>query len=352
MKRIISFALIFIMALSLAACRQPKEASVDPTDAPKPTETVTQPTEEPTPAPTEAPTPEPTEAPLPDDPDAIGDCFKDAEIILRIPYGDGEKGAGLEGPDSFGRDWYNGPESFAVEDGTVYILDTAKCRVIVWDGEGFSYIPFSDAPDCGHCSEMAVADDKIYIGNTEEEESIITVYDMTGNKLGNIPMPEDAAESGLNELFNADGRIFMSSNDLVFYELVDGEFVRAYEIDVDHAGEGRYSVVYGDLELVIESGSNTMIGVRRIIGDRVYCKVFEFDPASTAIQTETSYRVYGADGDLIGMTVVDRDSVFALPGSEMFITSDGTLYVMCLMQDGVYITRPNLRLEYTSHLGK
>jgi hypothetical protein len=25
---------------------------------------------------------------------------------------------------------------------------------------------------------------------------------------------------------------------------------------------------------------------------------------------------------------------------------------MCLMQDGVYITKPNLRLTYTSHLGE
>ncbi|MBO4849101.1 MAG: hypothetical protein J5586_08115 [Clostridia bacterium] len=68
MKRIISFALIIMMVFALAACKQPKDTAVDPTDAPKPTEAAADPTEVPTDDPAKI-TPEPTEMPVkPDDP--------------------------------------------------------------------------------------------------------------------------------------------------------------------------------------------------------------------------------------------------------------------------------------------
>ena len=86
MKKLISILLCAMMALSLAACRQPKDAAVDPTDAPKPTEAVTeQPTEEPTEAPTPEPTAEATETPAPEPAElSFDDCAE--EILRLVPY--------------------------------------------------------------------------------------------------------------------------------------------------------------------------------------------------------------------------------------------------------------------------
>ncbi|MCR5807967.1 MAG: hypothetical protein K6G56_00240 [Clostridiales bacterium] len=70
-------------------------------------------------------------------------------------------------------------------------------------------------------------------------------------------------------------------------------------------------------------------------------------------ESEYSYRVYNYEGELIGATVVDlRNNRESYPHGSMFVDSDGTLYVMSNMQDGVYITKPNLRTEYVSHLGE
>ena len=88
----------------------------------------------------------------------------------------------------------------------------------------------------------------------------------------------------------------------------------------------------------------------RIFGDRVYCYVLTYNPDIPAPHEEMSYRVYDFNGNLLGATVVDRRNVLVYPRNAMFINSDGELYIMCCMQDGVYITKPHLRTEYVSHL--
>ena len=364
MKRIISFALIFIMALSLAACRQPKEASVDPTDAPKPTETVTQPTEEPTPAPTEAPTPEPTEAPtplpillpvqeypLPDDPADIGDCIKDADVILHLQYGDGEYDLGYAPPGEM--DIYRRmPESFVIHNGKYYILDSVKSRIIVWDDGELSSIDLPPAKNYDYYMTFAIVGDRIYASTTEWLVDEIYVFDMSGKTLGTIPLPAEALRHGVYRLYDDNGRLIMFDDHLICYELVGDEFVELYRIFVTGLTTPEETLTVGDHRYELNIGENTNMHGRQIYGDRVYCFVFEYDPNIPAPHEEMSFRIYRSDGELLGETLVDCREALDYPDSPMFITSDGTLYVMCLMQDGVYITRPNLRLEYTSHLGE
>ena len=147
MKKLISILLCAMMALSLAACRQPKDAAVDPTAAPKPTEAVTeQPTEEPTEAPTEAPTPTPapTETPAP----AVLSFDDCAEVILRlVPYKayDGPLPADAEENEVLyfindGSEICNyGPLTFAVEGETIVVCDTGYVPtrgIFVYGAEG------------------------------------------------------------------------------------------------------------------------------------------------------------------------------------------------------------------------
>ncbi len=116
--------------------------------------------------------------------------------------------------------------------------------------------------------------------------------------------------------------------------------------------EGNY-VTYEGKEIVIYNGENTLPNGLRVGKSRVYLMICEYRNGVPKPESEYSYRVYNYEGELIGATVVDlRNNRESYPHGSMFVDSDGTLYVMSNMQDGVYITKPNLRTEYVSHLGE
>lgn len=130
MKKIVSILLCVIMLLSLAACRGNQTAVVDSTAVPTtevsvtttmPTEVPTEtPTDEPTAVPTEAPTPEPTEIPKGVELD-FDSC---AELVLRLPWGNGDKQVFIRPlrPGDDDGDWEI-PQHFNIIEGQVYVFD-------------------------------------------------------------------------------------------------------------------------------------------------------------------------------------------------------------------------------------
>lgn len=163
MKRTIALFLFAAMLLSFAACRKPEDQQANA--SPKPTEAVTeQPTEQPTEAPTEAPTPEPTEIPVGIELD-FDSC---AELVLRLPWGDGENEVFMQPASIEGEDEYIQviPEHFNIIDGKVYIFDRFRPYgkgIIVCDIETGDIERLS--PDIGdntlETGEFAVMDGKL-----------------------------------------------------------------------------------------------------------------------------------------------------------------------------------------------
>lgn len=366
MKKLASILLCAAMLLVFASCN--REPPKDAQGSPEPTETVTEnpteaptevptesPTEAPTPEPTAAPTPEPTlkpieEFPLPDDPEVLGDCIKDAEIILHLSYGNGENEVGYSDAgdvDSFQRS----PEAFVIKDGKVYILDSLRNRVIVYEDGELSYIQFPEPEHYyDYYQAMAIVDDRIYACSCEYLINAIPVFDMTGSLLEMIPLPEKVQEQGVFKLFEENGKLIMFDNYLSCYELTSGEFVEQYVIGVEGAGGPEKTYTIGDEVIDIYTGENSMSSGLRIYRNRVYCYAYTYNPDIPAPRAEMSYRIYDFNGELLGATVVDRRNVLVYPRNAMFINSDGELYIMCCMQDGLYITKPHLRMEYVSHL--
>lgn len=366
MKKLASILLCAIMLLIFASCN--REPPKDAQGSPEPTETVTEnpteaptevptesPTEAPTPEPTAAPTPEPTlkpieEFPLPDDPDAIGDCIRDAEVILHLTYGDGENELGYADAgevDSVRRC----PEAFVIKDGKVYILDSLKNRIAVWDNGELSFIRFPEPEHYyDYYQAMAIVDDRIYACSCEYLIDAIPVFDMSGDLLEMIPLPEKVQKQGVFKLLEENGKLIMFDHYLSCYELIGGEFVEQYVIGVEGVAEPKTTYTIGDNTVEIFTGDNSLSSGLRVFGDRVYCYVLTYNPDIPAPHEEMSYRIYDFNGDLLGATAVDRRNVLVYPRNAMFINSDGELYIMCCMQDGVYITKPHLRMEYVSHL--
>ena len=92
MKSIVKKSLALLLAVLIlagfAGCISPgaDKPGTEPEITSVPSEA---PADDPTEAPTEAPSGAPSEDyPLPVNPDAVGDCVKDAEVLLHIPYGD------------------------------------------------------------------------------------------------------------------------------------------------------------------------------------------------------------------------------------------------------------------------
>ncbi|MBQ1818035.1 MAG: hypothetical protein II124_05305 [Clostridia bacterium] len=370
MKKYLAIILAAALLLSLAACTQgEKPATGTPTDEPAPTEQVTPeptevqtealtevPTEVPTPEPTATPTPEPTlkpieEFPLPDDPDAIGDCIKDAEVLLYIPFGESEECAGynhaIENEDEF--DHF--PQAFYISGETVYLLDSVNGRVIVSENGNKRYITIPNDNGYAQLGSICVIGETMYICPVEIYWDCIRAFDLDGNELESIPLPESVYDIGVAYLTEQDGCLAFADHMLTLWVLKDGEFVETSKCGVEKILDPEMNITTEDGSISIYTGDNTHPGLRRLMGDRAYVYVIEYVPGTyDPVVWEQSYRVYYSDGSLAGSTLVDCRSVVGYPGCDMFINSEGDLYIMCCMQDGVYITKPHLRTEYVSHL--
>ena len=328
------------MLLSLAACKTSEQS---PEAEPTLTEQITEaPAEEPTEKPAEAPAAEPTLAPiedhpLPEDPDAVGDCIKDAELIAFLPYGEDENSLGFI-PSHPGYEDDTFPNAFAVNNGKVYIADCVNGRIAVCENGKVGSIRFADPENMGYYTTMTVFENKIYVCCTQVTADDIDVYDLNGALLESIAVPTQAQDSGVFTLFVRGGSLWMYDDQLAVYELKDGRFVEVGDINVDSPGEPDPWVRFGDMKVKLDTGENSLVSINRILGDRIYCTVFDRTDG-----LEISYRVYNSAGELLGATVVDPRNVRAYPDSAMFVSEEGEVYVMCCMNDGVYITKPHLR---------
>ena len=374
-KTSVSVLLAFAMLLAFAGCKSHvTPAPTDPTEAPELTEAPTAepsavptevpklteaPTAEPSAIPTEvpelteAPTAEPsaipTEVPLPEDPEAIGDSVKDAETVVFIPSGDGEDHVGYAVADGVHYDVNSGPDSFAVVGETVYLADTINDRIIIYSNGRSSSI----AVERGFSQLISVIDDVIYVSFTLSKE--IIAYDLSGSEKERIELPRGA--EGINALTEFEGRLALLDHALHLYSYEDGSWNTVAEGDIpsEQIAEPRFTFILGDRKIDFDTGENTRPAVYRFTDSFIYLSVYGYDPKPNEegmYDSEFSYRVYDYDGNLVGCTYLDPRYAFSKPRNPMYIASDGTLYVMSCMNDGVYITKPNLRMEYASHLGE
>ena len=231
MKHILSFAIIFIMVFSLAACKQQQTAAADPTEAPTaaPTEVTTEAPAEPA---TEAPTPEPSATSEPKEL-AFEDC---AELVLRLPWGDGEDEVFMQPASIDDEDEYIQviPEHFNVMDGKIYIFDLFRPYgkgIIVCDIETGQIERLS--PDIGdntlECGEFAVMDGKLifqdcmYDISTGERIEIENALNRV--LIMNVRDGKCLAYNAVNAVDN-DGREFLFTQATYAYDV--------YELDVEN----------------------------------------------------------------------------------------------------------------------
>lgn len=333
-KSIVAMALIFLM-LVLISCT-PNDVSsdhgTDDSSVIEPSQGAAETTDE---APSTNPSAVPAEDyPLPDDTEDIGDCVKDAELIARLPVGEAKNSISfIPAHDNYEDD--EGPDAFAIAYGKVYVLDLTNDRIVVYEDNELSFITFSDKDTHDHYTAMAICDSSIYLVGTTAGESQIAVYDMTGERRGSIPMPEDT-DSGAYALYEEDGYCMLLTNNLEAFRLTDGGFIRrnGFSINTPVVVNGKIMISFNEANIELDAGECTALGVYRILNDRIYC---------IGYGAEVTYRIYDLDGEFLGESSVSASNSFYYPISSMFVSSNGELYVMTCMNESVFITKPHFR---------
>ena len=374
MKRtllMLSAAILAFCALAGCTAGKPEPGAEAPTAAPAATEAPSaehtagptaeptgEPAAEPTAGPTETPYVKPTFAPveeysLPEDPDDLGDCIRDAEVLFNMPWellpevfspwsDEGSAGFVMQS-DALG------PESFCVADGKVYLADTLKNRIIISDNGSISSFPTYDMP-----SRMCVIGGVIYTSPTlgmGGRPPLIVAYDQEGNELERIYAPEEVGS--VKYLFEYEGKLAMLISGGELYRLKDGEWRVVDECGVRRLNEydpdGRYVFELKGKSIVFSSeiGPNHACGWN---DSAFYIALKTVKPDGPQDIAEYTYRVYDHEGSLLGLTCVDPRFAVLAPDNPVYIADDGSLYVMCWTPEGVCITKPHLRMEYTSHL--
>lgn len=374
MKRVISFIIVLILISSFAACRKERPAEADhteppqalasdkpageqteqPTQAPEPT---SEPTSEPTPEPTPELAPLPTEAPLPDDPADYGHCIRDAEVLFFIPFGDGEDCVGFKEADMFADPFNEGPNSFCVSDGRVFVVDSVNLRVIENENGKTRYIPI-EGLSYFNLETFTVIGDTMYFSGFEYESDYIFAFDMSGREIERIRLPHFDSIEFVHTLFERDGKIAFLTGNLEMYVYGDGEWSKECVFGVDPKISPKTTWTFFGNTVKVDTGANTLPAVYLYDENRVYALVYSFFGSAEegeGYQSENlldlySFTVFDSYGRVIGCSYYDTENAKYYPKESMFVSPEGEMYLMLCEEEGVYVTKPNLRRRYVDRL--
>lgn len=271
------------------------------------------------------------------------DALEDAEVLAFIPFGDDADEIGFAEAD----DGIIGPEAFAVEDGIVYILDSVKNRIAVVNGSETEFITVEG----GYLHDMCVVNGSIYLLDTTADG--IRVISEDGYELDCIALPEDVTAEDVFMVFAENGRPAVLTNELVCFTFDNGtcEWNEEYDVDTDGLYDINKTFAYFGKEVTVNTGSNTLAQYLYHTEDSIIIGVYEFVPYLPVIESELTVREYGMDGSLIGCTVFDYREAFSIPNREVCFY-DGDIYALMCRENGVYVTKPNMRTTYESHMAE
>lgn len=272
-----------------------------------------------------------------------GDSLYDAELICFIPAGEADDMIGY----LFTDDGNSGPESFIVENGAVYVLDSAKSRILTVENGSVSVTPLNS---CKYPRLFALAQNGFYVldyGGTQ-----LLTAGKHNDRSEAIDLPAKVEANDVKELRSTnDGLMLRTYEDEVF--VMDPD-TQVWELSCRIEAEGDFeeekTLKLADRTIGLSTGKNTSFGYLGQNGGSVFIGVHEFVPYYPVIECEYTVRKLSQSGELEGCCVFDFSNVTAIPDTCCYLDDAGDLYAMTLKEDGVYITKPYLRASYDSHM--
>lgn len=242
-----------------------------------------------------------------------------------------------------------GPESFVVEDGAIYILDTVNSRIIIENNNSFSTI---DLPGVSYPKHMCVANGKIYV--TDDESNALFEITRAKNTIDKYTLPDDMTSDFVYRIeSNKNGNISLTDQNLQTYsfDCVKHIWSKSAKISCIADCDDEFIINTDDgAAVTIRAGKNTAAQYITQSNGRIVLGIYEFVPDVPVLKFERTIRFYNTEGEFVGCTLIEENEAFAYPSDDVYESSDGSIYVMHCMDDGIYITRPYLRMEYDSEM--
>lgn len=205
------------------------------------------------------------------------DALEDAEIMMFIPAGSGDYDISYYEDDGY----VVGPESFAVNDSNIYVLDTVNNRIIAKEKGTVRYVPIEGI---NQPVFLAVAGDYFIV----IDESCIKVITINGEDCGELLFPEDVLPDDVYRIYGNNGDLYLLTHDLVCYKThpLIGEWIKLYDIDVDGRFEETECLTLPGAKVNIEAGRTSLIQYIQHAENEIVVGVYEFVPYQPVIETE------------------------------------------------------------------
>lgn len=270
------------------------------------------------------------------------DALEDAEIVMFIPAGEKYDAVGYLDSEENNA----GPESFAVRNGNVYVLDSVKNRIIAKEADNTRFIPISGI---NHPDHLALAGDRICV----IDENSIKVISLYGNSISEMSLPSNIKAIDIFRLYGSSNELYLLTHDLECYktDLLSFKWEMAYNIEVEGCFEQVETLLLSGSKVDIKVGSTSLVQYLQHTENEIVVGVYEFVPYLPVIETEYTVRKYDMQGQLKGCTVINNLEAYSIPNTIVSVDPyTGDVYTMLCREDGVYITKPNFRMEYRSHM--
>ncbi|GEM_PF-2363449 len=273
--------------------------------------------------------------------------LSDAEQVLFLPADDGGKNEYSIGylDDGFAN---VAPESFAVENGVVYVLDTLNGRIITEHNGHKATVKLTGINRPKH---MCVFTDCIYLTD-DSTDSLYEVNPADGS-IANYDLPKGISTNFVYRLYkDKRGCLVLISHDLQTYafDRKTHDWEPIGQISCCAVSGSAYEVKgVTDRPVSIELGYNTIAQFVRGSEEQIVIIAYEYVPEVPVIMFEKTIRVFNGNGELVGC-IVAEDDVYAYPEDEIYVSDDGSIYMMQCLNEGIYITRPNLCASYDSNM--
>ncbi|MBR6109842.1 MAG: hypothetical protein IKQ36_08915 [Clostridia bacterium] len=273
------------------------------------------------------------------------DAFEDATILKFFPSVEGTESIGYSAKD----DWSSGPEAFMVEDGEICVLDSVNSRIIVAKNDLVEYVYLSE---CIYPVYFCKVNGTFYV--IDYEGSFIRGYSSNYNSVEEIPFPDKICYQEIYQLSCIDDSIQLITDKLCVYRFDSKSrcWIKTGTIKADNDFGSIKSYTINGTTISIETGENTSSQLIKIDSDYLWTDVYEFVPYYPIIETEYTLRKFDLNGKLIGCTLLNLKEAFSIPQSPFYISNNNEAYAMVCLSDGVYITKPNIRPSYNSHMNE
>ncbi len=278
-----------------------------------------------------------------DKPNDYGDCLYDAEVLSFISQGEGKN----EIRYLYSEDGTTGPESFIVEDGSIYILDSANYRVLQIDNGSITETKIAG---CRSPRLFALGDERYYV--LDYSDSQIIEVEKQSEVTNTIDLPNTIMSNDVVDLhFNNDGLVLRTNDNRIYVMDVETHaWSFDYQIYTSGDFEDEKHLSFPDEEFSFSTGKNTTFGYVGRSHDYILIGVHEFVPYYPVIECEYTLRRVSLSGEIKDICVFDFSNVACIPYSFCYIDNAGEVYAMICKDEGVYITKPFFRGSYTSHM--